>query len=86
MATARFATGAVFLADVDFFAGVAFLAVAFLAGAAVSFAGVFFTASFSAVTLSAGAAFFVAFADFLPPSGPCSPTAESRRTLTRAAP
>ncbi|GAA2581819.1 hypothetical protein GCM10010424_29540 [Streptomyces lienomycini] len=47
---------------------------------------VFFTAPFSAVTLLAGAALFVAFAVFLPPSGPCSPTAESPRALTRAAP
>ncbi|AXL89392.1 hypothetical protein C4J65_14610 [Streptomyces sp. CB09001] len=67
-------------------AAVFLLAATFSLAAVFLLAALFSTAPFPAVTLLAGTAFFVAFAGFLRPSGPCSPTAESRRAFTRAAP
>ncbi|KDN77844.1 hypothetical protein DF19_02350 [Streptomyces olindensis] len=74
------------VSEAAFFAEAAFLPdVAFLAEA-------FPTEAFLAGDFPVGVGFpeadapSVAFAVFLPPSGLCSPTAESRRTTTRAAP
>nr|WP_244187737.1 hypothetical protein [Streptomyces regalis] len=83
---------AVFFAGTAFFAGVAlfvvavFFAVAFFAGVAFLAAAGFFTAAFSPLAAISPGAPVAAFAGFLPPLGPCSPTAESRRTTTRPAP
>ncbi|CAL2055333.1 hypothetical protein GPN2_10077 [Streptomyces murinus] len=84
-----FPAGATFRAEADFPAGVTFRAEAdFLAGAAFFAEGAFAAdAAFPAdpafpaePVSSAMSAFFLLF--LLPP-GPCSPTAESRRTTTR---
>ncbi|GAA2288985.1 hypothetical protein GCM10010415_70510 [Streptomyces atrovirens] len=94
-ATIGFFTAVAFLAAVAFFAPVLFAPVFF--APAAFFAVVFFTgASVSPVASAAPLArvvgfsfnggLFVAFAVSLPPSEPCSPTAESRRTPTPAAP
>src|SRR5690606_1492785 len=75
------AAGAFFTAGAFFAAGVFFAAGDFSAPVPAGFgrlAAPFFTGAF--VVASADSA------DSLPPSGPCSPTAQSRRTSTRAAP
>src|SRR5690606_29800469 len=97
LAAGAFLAGAVLGA---LLAAAAFLAAGvFFAAGAFFTAGAFFAAGAFSAPVPAGfgrlappsftAAFVVASADSadsLPPSGPCSPTAESRRTSTRAAP
>src|SRR5690606_21297401 len=97
-AAGAFFTGGAFFAGAVL--GALLAAAAFLAAAGAFFtAGAFFAAGDFSAPVPAGfgrlaapfftGAFVVASADSadsLPPSGPCSPTAESRRTSTRAAP